>query len=245
MSSPVPHGELQKLAQEGVIELFTLDASSVSGGVHRFCGEREADGGAITFNGIEYPFVPIKGEGFEWNGDGTLPRPKITVSALNAAFYSMVVAMMAEDEGMILLRRDRTLTKYLDGHAEEGHDYRFPADLYVIDRILSMDKAAIQFELICPTDLPRAKLPSRQALRNSCPWIYRHYNSTTGQFVYDTTENTCPYAGIACFKKDGTMTTNPAEDVCGRRLSDCVLRFGRTALPYGAFPGIARARAAR
>ena len=53
----------------------------------------------------------------------------------------------------------------------------------------------------------------------------------------------CPYTGEACYDKNGE-TTDESGDVCGHRLSDCVLRFGEgNPLYYGGFPGVARTRA--
>ena len=60
-----------------------------------------------------------------------------------------------------------------------------------------------------------------------------------GQFDYSCAE--CPYTGNNYFLKDGSTTTSPADDACGKRLSDCKKRFGETAeLPFGGFPGISR-----
>ena len=60
--------------------------------------------------------------------------------------------------------------------------------------------------------------------------------------LYDNPDMACPYTGSACYTKNGETTT-AANDDCGRRLSDCVLRFGQeNPLPYGGFPGLARIR---
>lgn len=236
--------ESQKLEPSALIELFIVDASAIGGGVHRFCGRKEPDGKPITFNGEEYPFVPMETEGFAWSTGAAMPRPKVTVSALNQTFYSLVVSTRGLQGAF--LRRERTLARFLDGHEDEGKNLKFPSDLYRIDRIIAMDKNLISFELCGILDLPRCKLPARRALRNLCGWRYRRWDKEKKMWVYDGDTTVCPYAGDRMFTERGEETWDKTQDCCGRKLSDCVLRFGNSAdLPYGAFPGVARVRAAR
>lgn len=235
--------ESQKLSPSSPIELFTLDASMIGGGVYLFCGEKEEDGSAVKFGGEEYPCLPLQTEGFAWSTDTAMPRPKLAISALNQTFYSLVVSTRGLQGAYI--RRDRTLVRFLDGHEDGGQGIKFPSDLYRVARILSMDKAAISFELCCMLDIPRCKLPARRALRNLCGWRYRRWDATRERWVYDGGTTLCPYAGTAMYTEKGIAANNEAEDKCGRKLSDCVLRFGtKKNLPFGAFPGLARARAA-
>ena len=244
-ASTVPHIDTQSLSPSSLVELYTLDARSVGGGLHRFSPDKEADGTAISFGNISYPFLNLKCEGFEWNGDGTLPRPKMTVSSINGTFYSLVLSCLAgAQKGIIFIRRDRTLAKFLDNHSDGGNGYKFPSDIYILARVLSMNKNVIQFELACPTDLPRSKIPARMMLRDMCACVYRHWDATGIQWIYDQTTMSCPYTGDLYFTKKGVATPDMAQDVCGRKLSDCVKRFAScSALPFMGFPGIARARA--
>lgn len=244
--STVPHIDTQRLSASALVELFTLDATSVGGGINRFSPEKESDGSAVAFSGVSYPFLNLKCEGFEWNGDGTLPRPKMTVSAINGTFYSLVLTCLAgAQKGVIFVRRDRTLAKFLDGHEEGGKGYKFPADVYILARVVSMNKNTIQFELACPTDLPRCKVPARMMLRDMCACVYRRWDASAIAWVYDQTTMACPYTGTDLFTKKGAATTDYTQDDCGHRLSDCVKRFkSYSALPFFGFPGVARARAA-
>lgn len=236
--------ESQKLEASALVELFTLDATMINGGIHRFSGRKEPDGAPIRFGGEEYPFVPLETEGFAWNTGAAMPRPQISISALNQSFYSMVVATRGLQGAF--LRRDRTLARFLDGHEDGGRNLKFPADLYRVDRIIAMDKNVISFELCGILDLPRCKLPARRALRNLCSWRYRRWDKEKKSWVYEGDTTLCPYAGEKMFTERGEETYNKAEDMCGRKLSDCVKRFGASAdLPFGAFPGVARVRAAR
>lgn len=234
--------ESQKLEASPPIELFTLDASTIGGGIYRFCGSKEPDGKPISFNGNEYPFLPLETEGFAWDTGAAMPRPQLAISALNQAFYSLVVSTRGL-QGAFLCR-DRTLVRFLDGHEDEGKNLKFPSDLYRVDRVISMDKNVISFELCGILDLPRCKLPARRALRNLCSWRYRRWDKEKKAWVYEGDTTLCPYAGDKMFTERGEETFDKIEDCCGRRLSDCVKRFGASSnLPFGAFPGIARVRA--
>lgn len=231
--------EAQSLNPSAIISLFELDCTRIGGSVYRFCAESNPDGTPVSFGGVFYQQIGIKQEGFEWNSDGTYPRPKLSVSTLNDTFYSIVVATNG-GQGAILTRT-RTLAKFLDGQEMGGQGIHFPVDIYIVDRVLSLSKSLVEFELIAPLDLPRCQVPSRTALRDLCPWVYRTY--VNGRFEYDQTSNACPYTGTKCFDKYG-HECGVSEDSCGRRVSDCVKRFGGYKdLPFGGFPGLARNRA--
>lgn len=235
--------EAQSSSPSPFISLYILDASVIGGGVLRWASSAEADGSNITYEGVEYPPLNFAVEGFAWDGD-TLPRPKITASiasdgGLPSRFLDLAIGFRGGQGA--LLYRIRTFARFLDGHEDAGAGIEFPRDLFIVDRILALTKSSIQWELISPLDLPHCSLPSRQALRDSCPWIYRHWNADSGQFEYvPTGSQGCPYTGEAYFTKNGEPTTVAANDVCGRRLSDCVLRYGSEPLPYGGFPGLKR-----
>jgi len=69
------------------------------------------------------------------------------------------------------------------------------------------------------------RAPKRQCIANICQWVYR------------STE--CGYTGTNYFDTNDVPVASSANDVCGKRLTSCKLRFGATAeLPYGSFPGI-------
>lgn len=234
--------EAQSSSPSPFISLFILDASAIGGGILRWASSAEEDGSNIKYNGTEYPPLNFAVEGFAWDGD-TPPRPKITASIagdsnLSSRFLDMAVGYKG-GQGAILYRI-RTLARFLDGHEDAGAGIEFPRDMYIVDRIIALTKSSIQWELLSPLDLPNCKLPSRQALRDSCPWIYRHWNSDSNQFEYVSTGTQgCPYTGNSYFTKAGSATTAD-KDECGRHLSDCVLRFGSQPLPYGGFPGLKR-----
>jgi lambda family phage minor tail protein L len=55
--------------------------------------------------------------------------------------------------------------------------------------------------------------------------------------VYRSAE--CSYTGTNYFNANDEVVTTSGQDVCGKRLSSCQVRFGQTAaLPFGSFPGV-------
>lgn len=247
MSDPKPISEVsQSLSPDAFVSLFVLDASAINGGILRWCSTVEADGSPVKWNNDEYPPLNFTTEGFTWDGE-TMPRPTITASvadktggSLSQSALDIIVGYKGGQGATVY--RTRTLVRYLDGHEDGGHGIAYPSDVYLIDRLVELTKSYVKWELIAPMDLPNCKLPSRQALRDACPWVYRRYNAESGAFDYDNTDMACPYTGSGCYTKNGETTT-AANDECGRRLSDCVLRFGQeNPLPYGGFPGLARIR---
>lgn len=231
--------EAQSLSPSALISLFTLDASNVGSSVFTFCSHKEPDGTSVRFGGVEYPYIALKYDGFEWSSDGAMPRPKISAEALNSSFFSLVV--LTNGIQGALIRRDRTLARFLDGHPDGGKGIKFPSDLYIVDRVTQLTKSVVTLELLTPLDLPREKVPARIALRDVCPFIYRR--RVKGQWQYDQSSCACPYTGTACFDKHG-KPCDEEHDECGRTVSDCAKRFGGCrALPFGGFPGLARNRA--
>lgn len=237
----------QSLSPDAFVSLFALDATILGGPILRFASTAEADGSPVVWEGNEYPALNFTLEGFAWDGD-TMPRPRITASiasassdgALGESFLEMAVAYKGGQGAT--LTRVRTLVRYLDGHTDGGQGICFMSDVYKVDRIVSLDKYAISWELIAPLDMPNSPLPARKAVRDTCGWIYRRYNAATGTFIYNNTTCACPYTGTACFDKAGIACAS-SDDECGRRLTDCVLRYGEgAALPFGGFPGVARVR---
>lgn len=218
----------------------------MNGPILRFTNTKEADGSNIRFNGVEYTAINFKAEGFSWDSS-SMPRPKITISiaddegSLPNTFLNIAVAYKG-GQGATLYRME-TLSRYLDNHEDGGMNAYLLNDRYIVDRVLSIDKQSISWELITPLDLGNLKIPSRQALVDVCSWVYRSYNSDTDDFEYYNTSIQCPYTGTNCYDKYGN-SCEKNKDECGHRLKDCVLRFGEGAnLPYGGFPGLARVRA--
>ena len=224
--------ELAKINPSAIIELFELRLDSTlhgSSDVYRFHAGANADvDGNIVFNSQTYTRIPIKADGFEYSNTGTLPRPTLSISNLDGTMTTLLLLVNATTAGNDLggaeVRRIRTLKKYLDGESAADPNARWPEERWFVDRKASESRDSVTFELASKFDLAGQKIPKRQVIANVCQWKYR--------------SSECSYTGTDYYDVNGNEVSTEAEDVCGKRVASCKLRFGDTAeLPFGSFPG--------
>lgn len=232
--SELIYKEAAKLTQDAIVEMFELDLQRIGMGIFRF-SNTNVDGKTIEFNQNEYPATPIQASGFAWDGAGTMPRPQLTMASKDLYFLNLVVD--ADDLVGMPLRRIKTFRKYLDDGSHPNTGVSFPVDHFVIERKATQSRQTLSFELSTELDQQGTKLPKLKVLRDTCVHTYRYWNGITFQYK----KVGCPYAGNRYYKKNGDPTTDPRQDTCGKRISDCKLRFGENAiLPRMAFPGVGR-----
>ena len=258
------YGDLAISNPSAIIELFQLRLDSAlhgSNDIYYFhAGTNEFGESNITFASNTYSRVPIKADGFEYSNTGTLPRPTLTVSNLSSTITALLLLVNATTAGNDLggaeVRRIRTLAKYLDSEnfgvnklaITQGADFlvtqsgdnlefndvvtnatadpnaRFPDERWFIDRKSSETRDSVTFELASKFDLAGQKIPRRQIIANICQWKYR--------------SSECSYTGTDYYDVNGNEVSTEAQDVCGKRVASCKLRFGENAeLPFGSFPG--------
>lgn len=224
------HADIQALAASAIIEVFELDATLLGAPAKLyFHAGTNALGAPIIWQGISYVAMPIEATGFDWSGKGQMPRPKVRIANVDGLLGALV-ASYASLLGAKITRR-KTLAKFLDtanfpGGINTTADptQSYPDEVYFIDRKASENAVYIEFELASALDLPGVMLPRRQFVSNTCPWIYRGPE--------------CGYVGATRYDSTDAVTTIPANDACGKRLSSCKARFGLYAvLPFGGFPG--------
>ena len=224
--------DLAEISPSAIIELFELRLDATlhgSSDVYRFhAGANAAVTGDIVFNGQTYERLPIQAEGFEYTNAGTLPRPTLTVSNLGSEITAIMLVVNATTAGNDLggaeVRRIRTLKKYLDGESTADPNAQFPQEIWFVDRKANETRDFVSFELASKFDLAGQKIPRRQIVANVCQWKYRSAE--------------CSYTGSSYFDVNGKSVSTLAEDVCGKRVASCKLRFGENGeLPFGSFPG--------
>lgn len=185
-------------------------------------------GKEVIFDHIPYQRYAIQATGFDRTGNGTIPRPKLTVANIGG-----FIGALARDYNDIVgakLIRVRTFARYLDAiNFEGGNNLEDPTqiidkEIWTIDRKANENSIYMEWELTAPFDLRGVKIPRRQCVQNMCNWKYRGAEcGYTGTNYYDVNDN----------------TTTVDKDICGKRLSSCKARFGSTAiLPYGGFPAV-------
>ena len=213
--------EIQKLEPSAIIELFQMELTEAINGIdttfyyHAGTNAVNAD---IVFNGITYAATPIEVEGFEKTARGTLPRPTMRVANVTGAISSLLLDYNPLNAKVT---RIRTCKKFLDGEAGADPTAKFEDEIWYIDRVSKENLQLVEFELSSKLDLTNLQIPKRQ-VTEFCPWVYRGAEcGWTGGF-FDANDN----------------ASTAANDVCGKRFSSCLARFGPIAdLPHGGFPG--------
>lgn len=254
----VPVSDLQAIAPSAVIELFELELTTALHGyddIIRFhAGSNENNYGEIIWNGNPYLQFPVEAEGFEYTGNGQLPRPKLRVSNILSTISAILLTVPDGLEGA-KVTRIRTLGRYLDADnfpstevllLEDGYTLlyedstdvylqsvsesadptvEFPREVYYIDRKVIETRDLVEFELAAAFDLAGVRAPKRQCIANICQWIYRSAE--------------CGYTGTSYFDENDNSVATASQDVCGKRVSSCEARFGgNNEIPFGSFPGV-------
>ena len=231
--------ELSSLAPSAIIELFELRLSSDLHGsseVYRWHNGCNANvSGNIEFAGLPYVRMPIEATGFSYATTGSLPRPTLTIANHNRVISTLLLLVNETTVGNDLcgakFSRVRTLKKFLDGESGADPNARFPTEIWYIDRKASENRSVVVFELASEFDLPNMAVPKRQLVGNICQWVYKGNDC-------QHSPGSGPY-----YKADDVATSNASEDVCGKRLSSCKVRFGDDAeLPFGSFPTAGHSR---
>lgn len=234
------------------VELFTLDTTTIPGQstILNFTSTQFADS-TVVFNRISYTPIDIKSEGWETTTGGGFPTPRMTLSVSGgidevSTFAAILKGLVINLDGLVgaTITRTRTLKKYLDGEATADPNAHFPLDVYRVDMMTQFNKQLVEWELKAALDQEGQKLPRRQIIRSTCSHTYRIHDPTNPDAdINGFVQGSCPYTGTAFFKRDGTSTVDAAEDSCGKRVSDCQLRFGAKAvLPYQGFVGVGKGR---
>lgn len=231
----IPVSELQSIAPSAIIELFELQLNTAIQGtstLYRFHAGVNLTGsnGDVVWAGNAYNKFPIETDGFEYSGNGQLPRPKIRVSNILGTITAIILTTPLEGAKVT---RIRTMARYLDAVNFAGgvNPYGTPEpasewlrEIYYIDRKATETRDVVEYELCAAFDLQGVRAPKRQCISNICQWVYRSAE--------------CSYSGTNYFTENDVATTL-ANDVCGKKLSSCKARFGATAqLPFGSFPGV-------
>jgi lambda family phage minor tail protein L len=191
--------------------------------------------GSVTFAGQAYTAFPLLIESISWTARGPRPRPRVTIPDIDS--YATGLLLGYQQLLGCPVRRTRVFAANLDNGPDPDTTSFFGPETWYVDRVARhMPGEVLVLELADPLDLQGKLLPGRQVIRDVCTHIYRRWNGT------GFTAGTCPYAGGDYWRADGTVTALPAEDACGKRITDCKKRFPNQALPTRAFPGVSKYR---
>ena len=181
----VPVSDLQAIAPSAVIELFQLELNALQHGVdetYRFhAGSSLNANGEVVFNGYTYLRFPIEVTGFEYTGNGQLPRPRVRISNIMSTITAILLALPDGLEGA-KFTRIRTLARYIDGANFPGNTNPYgqpdptaemPREIFYVDRKAAETRDVVEFELAAAFDLAGVRAPKRQCISNVCQWVYK------------------------------------------------------------------------
>lgn len=241
MNTITEHVQKSSLGDE--LELVELDLTQFGEGILRWVsGDEGTPSRAVDFGGETYTPFPFKATGFDLTNSGSLPRPSLTVANVGGIFTPLVVA----HQNLIgaPFRRFTTYDCFLDDGETPDSAAILPLDVYILNRKVGHNRERVQWELASPLDFAGVKI-GRVCQRDSCDLAYRVWDPETETFDYSSAS--CPWEDESVFYDEfGNVTTDPAQDVCAKRLNGgCRTRFGldwATELPFGGFPGVGKGR---
>lgn len=179
--------EATLLTPSAVLNLFRFDGTNIGlENIMYFYAGTDFNNQPVTFDGIEYTPMPLEITEFEINGQGRLPRPKLTIANANG-FVSNLILQNKDLSGSVITRK-RVFVKYIDDINFEGGinpwgtadpEAFFSDEVFFINRRLSENKEIVQFELVCPWEIDNVKLPKRPIYALVCSFNYRE-NFTCG-----------------------------------------------------------------
>ena len=124
MTNAAITGAIQAIAPSALIELFQLELNVLQHGIaetyYFHAGTSLSNNGEVVWNGQPYMALPIEVEGFEYSGQGTLPRPKLRISNIMSTITALILTLPEGLEGA-KLTRIRTLARFIDSE-------NFPVD---------------------------------------------------------------------------------------------------------------------
>jgi phage-related protein len=250
---------VQEISPSALIELFQLELNVTQHGVaetyYFHAGTNSNDYQELIWNAQPYMALPIEVEGFEYTGQGTLPRPKMRISNLMGTITALILTLPEGLEGA-KLTRIRTLARFIDAANFKSDDYLLTEDNFAL---MYEDSTFIYQEVGNPFGAPdpTAEFPreiffvDRKSAENRDVVEFELASAfdmagirapkrqciTRCQWVYRSAE--CSYAGTNYFNASDAPVGNASEDVCGKRVDSCKARFGQNAeLPHGGFVGI-------
>jgi len=200
MSKTVTNLEATKFNPSALLSLYELDASSLGGPILYFHDGSSNNYKNITFDGVEYTAFPIFMEGFEYDGKGSLPRPKLRAANING-FVSYYILNGNNLIGAKLSRK-RVFARFIDGvnfdnginpYGLADPEAAYPDDIFFVNRKITENKDYIEFELATPLEIDNVKLPSRMVFARICGFKYR--------------DSSCGYTGLPVADKNNKPMT--------------------------------------
>jgi lambda family phage minor tail protein L len=184
----IPVSELQSLKDKSIIELYSLTLFSDIHGqanTYRFhSGVGMNSNASIIWQGNVYSRFPAIADGFEFTGQGTLPRPTLVVSNILGSISALMITVNAttpfNDLQGAKFVRHRTMAQFIDAANFPNNTNPFgtpdtsaelPQEIYYIHQKTLENREQIIFELVSALDLQNVRVPKRQVLDTDFPGV--------------------------------------------------------------------------
>ena len=230
--------DIQKPEINAIIDLYTIDITLIGGASpYYFYSGVDNNYGSIVFQGITYSPWAVEVKNFKKSSGGKMPRPVLRLgnvdgflSSLNASYQDLIGTKVT---------RKRTLAQYLDAPLGSTPDPNAVlTESYYIDAKRAENNEVVEYELASSLDITGKKLPGRVMVASTCLWRYLAVRNGDPDGGCDWDPGGAHPANY--YDADDNPTTQ-ANDVCGKKLSSCQVRFGTNAeLPFGGFPSTSK-----
>lgn len=184
------NSEASKLTPSSLINLYKFDGTNIGlTEPYYFYAGTDFNYQNVVFDSIEYTPIPLEINDFEIDGQGRIPRPKLTIANINGVISKLILEN--QDLAGTVISRKRVFVKYIDDVNFQGGvnpwgtadpEASFAEEVFIINRKLSENNQVVQFELASPFEVDNVKLPKRPIYALICPIQYR-------------CAEVCPYSG--------------------------------------------------
>jgi lambda family phage minor tail protein L len=148
---------------DGLVDLFTLNATSIGGSLYHFSPHCYSNGTLLSWGGISFTLIPIGIDGFQEKSTATdLPQPTLTVSNVGGVLLAPVVAL-GDLVGATMTYHKVYASNLDDGDNPDASKF-VDVGSWTITQKMSQTNQSIQWQLSCPLDLPGMMFPVRQIL---------------------------------------------------------------------------------
>lgn len=197
-----------------LLSLYELDTRFISVNGDRYFLHAGVNGlyQPVIWRSQPYTPFPIEVEGFDIDGSGGIPRPKVSVSNINGAISQLLLTQ----GGLVGAKFTRTqvYARFLDNaNWARGNPWGTPdplaayePEVYFVSRTITENPEMVQWELQTPFELDNVKLPRRPILSILCSFQYRD-------------PETCGYTGVPVMDRFGKSFTEAAPEGYGYTLN--------------------------
>lgn len=207
---PIPrktNSESQSLTPTALLTLVELDMSPIGVNTQLFFTDMTTSlYKPIVWQGETFTPFPLQVKELGYDGQGSLVRPKLTVSNINGFVSNLL--LQNQDLVGATVSIIRVFARFIDavnwpnGVSPYTPDPNagYAPEVFFINRKTEENQAQVSWELSSSFELDSRKLPSRVMLAQFCSWRYREIG-------------TCGYAGGPVADVNGNLFTGPPYNI--------------------------------